>query len=287
MINIFILNWNSANDIDELLNSLTFSSNKAFRVILIHNGTNDWDELVDLSIKYSNEFEIHVVNNNDNFGYAGGNNAGFNYLSNNDIDGDLLILNPDVVLDKTTIDELVLAKNSEEDVGSVMVRTVEDENIIYDSIVFSGFTQKYSIYSTRSIISTDYCAGSCILIDREMVERVGLFDENYFLYWEEVDFSLRIMEEGYKLLSTTKSQIRRKKNSTERSSNAYYYFIRNSFLLRKKFPLNRGNVCHFWFIIKAIFSSFYKSVAELNFNYLTSSVKGLFDGINENYGKRP
>ncbi|OXX43713.1 glycosyl transferase family 2, partial [Vibrio sp. V17_P4S1T151] len=214
MINIFILNWNSANDIDELLNSLTFSSNKAFRVILIHNGTNDWDELVDLSIKYSNEFEIHVVNNNDNFGYAGGNNAGFNYLSNNDIDGDLLILNPDVVLDKTTIDELVLAKNSEEDVGSVMVRTVEDENIIYDSIVFSGFTQKYSIYSTRSIISTDYCAGSCILIDREMVERVGLFDENYFLYWEEVDFSLRIMEEGYKLLSTTKSQIRRKKNST-------------------------------------------------------------------------
>ncbi|EOE2121892.1 glycosyltransferase family 2 protein [Vibrio vulnificus] len=286
MINIFILNWNSTNDIDGLLKSLTLSNNKVFRVILIHNGTDDWNELVDLSIKYSSEFEIHVVNNGDNLGYAGGNNAGFEYLSKNNIDGDLLILNPDVILDKTTIDELVLAKNSEKDVGSVMVRTFDDKNIIYDSIVLSGFTQKYSICPTRTIISTDYCAGSCMLIDREMVERVGLFDENYFLYWEEVDFSLRIKENGYKLLSTTKSKICRKENSTERSSNAYYYFIRNSFLLRKKFPLNRGKLCHYWFIMKAICSSFHKSVTEHNFSYLTSSVKGLFDGIKKNYGKR-
>lgn len=288
MINILILNWNSVNDITELLKSLTLSNNKVFRVILIHNGTNDWNELVDLSFKYSNEFEVHVINNYENLGYAGGNNAGLNYLHQNDIDGDLLILNPDIVVDKTTIDELVLAKTSSHDIGSVMIRTVDDnDKISYDALVFSGFTQKYFISSTIDIIHTDYCAGSCMLIDRKLVEKIGLFDEDYFLYWEEVDLSLRIKEQGYKLLSTTRSQIRRKKNSTERSSNAYYYFIRNSFLLKDKFQSNRGRLAHFTFIMKAMLSSFYKSLIEFNSNYLTSSVKGLVDGINKNYGKRP
>ncbi|EEY46448.1 glycosyltransferase family 2 protein [Vibrio mimicus] len=287
MINVLILNWNSANDIDCLLNSLKESNNKEFRVILINNGTDDWSKLLTLSIKYDKYFELHTINNNENLGYAEGNNSGLNYLVERKLSGDLLIINPDVILSRNSIDELIYARDLYENIGAVMIRTLDENNkVLYDSISLSGFEQKYIRVKDNQVTSTDYCAGSCILICRHAIDNLGLFDGRYFLYWEEVDLALRLRSKGYKLVTTTKSHIFRRSNSLERTSNAYYYFLRNSFLLKSKWPEKRMGFFHFLFIVKSIFSSLFNGLLNLNFDCLNNSLNGIHDGLKGRYGKR-
>ncbi len=284
MINIMILNWNSSAEIFTLLSSIRESVFKDFRVLIIDNFSNDSERLNDL-IDFFPEFEIHIIFNSSNFGYAKGNNVGFEYLEGNGIPGDVLIINPDVKVRANTLYELVSAKLQNNNVGAVMIRTFDEFGVvIYDKIILHGFKQTYKKFpiTFEGTDETDYCAGSCILLDRNVLRKVGLFDEAFFLYWEEVDLSLRIRKSGYKLLSTTKSSVVRKSNSLDRSINAYYYFIRNSFLLNRKWPNECGKFYHFLFIFSAVSSALINSFKKNDFRFIKSSLRGLWDGI---YGK--
>ncbi|KQA30825.1 glycosyltransferase family 2 protein [Vibrio cholerae] len=287
MINIFILNWNSTNDIDNLLNSLKKSNNQLFRIILIHNGSDDWMELLSLSEKYEHCFEIHIIKNNDNLGYAEGNNTGLYYIDSHGLLGDILVVNPDVIFCEDSIDELIFAKNHLKNIGAVMIRTFNHDNVLlYDKIKLNGFSQQYVHLVENQINVTDYCAGSCMLISRDAVAAIGLFESDYFLYWEEVDLSLRLRDAGYVLITTTRSHIIRKCNSIERTSNAYYYYLRNSFIIKRRWPVGRGIVSHGLFILRSLSSALLNSISKNNLAFLTNSIKGIADGIREKYGKR-
>ncbi|MGL1004726.1 glycosyltransferase family 2 protein [Vibrio vulnificus] len=278
MINIFILNWNSTNDIDGLLNSLTLSNNKVFRVILIHNGTDDWNELVDLSIKYSSEFEIHVVNNGDNLGYAGGNNAGFEYLINNNLDGDILISNPDVKVLPTTLDVIKYELSSSQNVGAIMIRTLDEKgHLMYDKIKLNGLKQVY-INTNELKSDTDYVAGSFFIVRRDIIENIGLFEPLFFMYWEEVDLSKRIKDIGYRLISVTGSYVVRKSNPKSRSLNSIYYSTRNAFLMFYRHE--SITIIHLIkYLISMFFISFVKVFKEFNIKYLLSFILGVKRGI--------
>ncbi len=277
MINIFILNWNSTNDIDNLLNSLKKSNNKLFRIILIHNGSDDWMELLSLSEKYEHCFETHIIKNNDNLGYAGGNNSGLNYLIKKQLEGDILIANPDIEVTEYTLDSMLDAFIDNQNVGAVMIRTTDlNGEILYDSISLLGLFQKY-IRTEQKYIETDYVAGSFFLVKREIAERLGLFDDTFFMYWEEVDLSFRIRRLGFKTISTTNSIIIRKKNAEIRSFNAIFYSVRNSFLISGKY--RKINSFHLAKYLVYMFSvSFVKFLKSANYRYLLSFFSGLVNG---------
>lgn len=284
MINIMILNWNSSADILTLLYSIQKSNYKKFRIVVVDNFSDDADVLKSLEKTFP-EIEIHLIFNESNFGYAKGNNLGFSYLEANKLSGDILIINPDVQVGVNTLQELIFAKMQNKNVGAVMIRTFDEFGcLIYDKIKLSGFKQSYNILpiNFRGVDETDYCAGSCFLLDRNLIREIGLFDESFFLYWEEVDLSLRIRQSGYRLLCTTKSSIIRKSNSLDRGVNAYYYYIRNSFILKKKWPIECGSFSHISFIVISILSSLINGFKKRDFRFVKSSIKGLLDGI---YGK--
>jgi GT2 family glycosyltransferase len=118
-------------------------------------------------------------------------------------------------------------------VGGVMARTMSSSQIIlYDYLRLNGLSQKWLI-AENEVIETDYLAGSCLLLKRAVVEEVGLFNEKFFMYWEEVDLSIRMKNAGYKLISTTLTSIFRKENESIRSLNMTYYLVRNSILMSK------------------------------------------------------
>ncbi|ELI3479185.1 glycosyltransferase family 2 protein [Vibrio cholerae] len=277
MINIFILNWNSTNDIDNLMNSLKKSNNQLFRIVLIHNGSDDWTELLSLSEKYEHCFETHIIKNNDNLGYAGGNNSGLNYLIKRQLDGDILIANPDIEVTEYTLDSMLDAFIDNQNVGAVMIRTTNlNGEILYDSISLLGLFQKY-IRTEKKYIETDYVAGSFFLVKREIAERLGLFDDTFFMYWEEVDLSFRIQRLGFKTISTTNSIIARKKNAEIRSFNAIFYSVRNSFLISGKY--RKINSFHLAKYLVYMFSvSFIKFLKSANYRYLLSFFSGLSNG---------
>jgi len=236
-INILLLNWNSSLDIDSSIENILNSDYKNFRIILIDNFSKEDDikNLKDIYEKYRNLCEIHLLLNNENYGYAGGNNRGYDYLVVNNLLGDILVLNPDVNISTNTLFELQNSLN--ENIGGVMCRTLKaDSSVMYDYIKLNGYFQKWLI-TDENIMETDYLAGSCMFLNREIIDNIGLFDESFFMYWEEVDLSFRIKNEGYKLISTTKTSITRADNPIERSSNAIYFTIRNSLKIYKKHNL--------------------------------------------------
>jgi GT2 family glycosyltransferase len=238
--NIFLLNWNSSLDIEQSLENINKSLYKHYRIILIDNDSqaNDKINLMQIYNKYKNDCDIHVVLNNKNYGYAGGNNQGYEYIQENQFDGNILILNPDVVIYNNTLKEMENALI--DDVGAVMTRTLSSDNsLMYDYIKLNGFKQKW-LTTTQNIIETDYVAGSCMLLKREVIDNIGLFDENFFMYWEEVDLSFRIKDVGFRLVSTTKTNITRQENSPERNINAVYYYIKNAFYIQSKYKYVRS-----------------------------------------------
>lgn len=236
MINILLLNWNSAELVSNSLNKFTKSSDPNFRVILINNfsSPNDLIRIREIHKQFNAYFEIFLVENESNIGYAGGNNSGLTFLEENNLSGDILILNPDILISENTI--LEMKKSLSEGIGIVTVRVVNTQNkVLFDAIKLNGFNQRYLV-TPKAQIETDYSQGACLLIKRNVIDQIGLFDERFFLYWEEVDFSLRVKKLGMKLIAITTTDVIRLNNEIRRQPLAFYYSVRNAKLIRSKHP---------------------------------------------------
>ena len=152
-INIIILNWNSAEDVCCCVESIINSSFKKFRLIIVDNDSDEYDIL---KLRTLDEelnrlgFESHLLINCCNAGYAGGNNFGYKYILHNNMDGDLLIVNPDVIFSHATIGSMLNALSSSENISGVMVRTNGLNGTLYDHIKLVGLNQ-YWLISNKSI----------------------------------------------------------------------------------------------------------------------------------------
>lgn len=282
MINIFLLNWNSSEDIKICLEKILKSDYQQYRIILIDNDSREVDKknLIYFfeEIQKSNKVEIHLVLNDKNFGYAGGNNRAYEYAKVNNLEGDILIINPDISVSKTTLTEMYNTLYKGEHIGGVMTRTLNNcGEIIYDYISMQGLNQRWLITNDDNI-ETDYLAGSCLLLRRDVVELIGLFNEQFFMYWEEVDLSFRIKRNNFRLLSTTRTSVIRKDNALSKNFNMYFYMTRNVILMKK---IHKS--ISLFNLIKVLLNmlkiSFMNSYRFKNIKYLTVYFKGLFSGI--------
>lgn len=287
MLNVLILNWKSSIAVKECINSVINSDFKMLRLVIINNYSDDRDlaEMRNLYNDYNKKIDILFIENSKNSGYAGGNNAGIRYIMNNNFGGDIMILNPDVIISRDTITEMYKALDDE--TGIVSVRTKNtDGKILYDAIRLIDFFQKKIITNQKSI-PTDYAPGACMLIKREAIERIGFFDERFFLYWEEVDFSLRLQKTGFKCVSVTTTSIIRKKNSIYKSPNAFYYSIRNAWLIKKNHPelfSVKGYVIYILWM--GLLSLKFIQKPKIFIEVVISYFSGLIDSARNKYGER-
>lgn len=255
MINVFILNWKSAKETKDCLSSIILSDNNNFRIILINNYSTQSDliEIRGIYEDFKIKVEIFLVENNSNLGYAGGNNEGLRFLNIKNLSGDILIVNPDVRFFGNTISEMKKALTG--DVGIVTVRTLNTEgNILFDAKKLKGFFQE-DIITNELKTSTDYSQGSCMLIKRDILNETGFFDERFFLYWEEVDFSLRVRKLGRKLIAITTTQIVKRHNTSFRQPDVFYYSVRNARLIKEKHPDLFSDLSYCCYLLGILFLS--------------------------------
>jgi len=283
MINILLLNWNSGQQTEAAVKNIVNSDYRNLRIILIDNGSVETDKYYLINSKKvaeSKNIPVFIIYNRLNLGYTGGNNTGFNFLENKKLDGDVLILNPDVIINVDTIREMknALCKSN---VGGVMTRAISNNgNILYDFFQINGLIQKWLKGNDNSLIQTDYLAGSCMLLKRDALNNINLFDESFFLYWEEVDLSFRLKKSGYTIVSTTYTSIIRESNNEMRRSKSIFYLVRNSFLMYKKHNIIR-KVDLFKYLIRIFATSIKSSVFRLNFSFIYNYLTGLSAGISK------
>jgi GT2 family glycosyltransferase len=193
---------------------------------------------------------IVIIRNGENLGFAGGNNVAFRYLLAADMDGLVCLLNNDTVVAVDWLSRLVRALQRDDRIGAVGAMLWEYDNPELVESAGGGRLRAWQgmpnpTTATRQQRGTpkviprrlDFLSGACMLMRIETLRRVGFLDERYFMYCEDVDFSLRIREEGLRIALAADAEMWHKNGASmrHRSPRHDYYLTRNSLLVVHKF----------------------------------------------------
>jgi GT2 family glycosyltransferase len=234
---VVILNFKVRDQALKCLESVRKSSYKNLEIIVVDNNSGD-DIEKDLE-------DVIFLQTGENKGYAGGNNFGIKKALGLGVDY-ILILNPDTVIETNAIEKLVEAaeKYNAGIVGPKIYfktgKTIWYAGGIFDKANVLGSHRGVNEKDTgqfEKIEETDFVSGATMMIRRDVFEKVGLFDERYFLYYEDQDLCLRAKLAGFRILYVPQAEVfHENAGSTKLGSPLQDYFItRNRMLLASKY----------------------------------------------------
>ncbi len=286
---IIILNWNRWPDSLECLDSLKNNDYQNYQIVIVDNGSKKKPELSDANIKF--------IYNQENLGFSGGNNVGIKYALEKGADY-ILLLNNDTVVSRNFLSKLVGAGEKDKNFGMIGPKIYFENaskkiwsaggkvNWLYNKGEMRGFGKiDKGRYDKPDIQETEYLTGCCLLIKREVIEKIGYMPEEYFLYYEDTDWSLKARKRGYKCIFVPKAVIWHKgsKSSISGSSSYIYYHIRNGLVMAKKYtPFYLKPFVHLDALWRAV-----KQLVKLLFPSKRMWAKAALKGINDFYlGKK-
>jgi GT2 family glycosyltransferase len=216
---IVVLNWNGIKDTEKCLDSLLAQSYRRFKILVVENGSID-DSLERLRILEKKHDNISVAANKVNKGFAGGVNTGITYALRNEYDA-VALFNNDAVADKDWLSELVKALDQKETSIATGLLLHEDGKTIDSTGDF------YSIWGMpfprnrkdafEEAPDSGYVfsgSGGASLYRTSLFKQIGLFDESFFAYYEDVDVSFRAQLAGHKVFFTNKAIAYHKQGAT-------------------------------------------------------------------------
>ena len=237
-LSIITVNYNGLNDTCALIDSIPF--NEDMEVIVVDNGSRE-NEANMLQTKYPH---IKAIRSDHNLGFAGGNNLGIKAAK-----GEYLyLINNDTVFKNFNPQVLIKRLETSPKIGIVCpkIRFAWDNN----PIQYAGYTPLSSITVRNRAIGfgeedkgqydtphqTPYAHGAAMMLKHEVIYKVGLIPECYFLYYEELDWSMMITRAGYEIWYEPASTIYHKESQStgQNSPLRTYYITRNRLLLVKR-----------------------------------------------------
>lgn len=216
LVSIIIVNWNGLKYFRYCLPSLTKIDYPNYEIILVDNGSSDG------SIGYIKKYfpKVKIIRNKNNLGFAEANNKGIRKAQGKYI----LFLNNDTKIKPDFLSKLVLELDDDPRNAAVQAKILlMNEPKLLDSIgsflTWSGFLthfgyrqrDKKDLDKKREIFSA---MGACLLFKREVLKEIGLFDKDFFAYFEETDLCWRAWLAGYKILYIPESVIYHQKGAT-------------------------------------------------------------------------
>ena len=245
-LSIITVNYNGLQDTCELIDSITFTDDT--EVIVVDNASKRNEASV-IQERYP---QIKVIKSEQNLGFAGGNNIGIKQAKGKY----LFLVNNDAVFKDYNIQALIDRIESSSSIGIVCPKIRFDWG--NHPIQFAGYTPLSKITIRNQAIGfgeedngqyetahpTPYAHGAAMLIKREAIEKVGLMPECFFLYYEELDWSMMFTNAGYEIWYEPACTIYHKESqSTGRNSKLRaYYLTRNRLLFIKR---NRQGVTRY------------------------------------------
>lgn len=184
-----------------------------------------------------------VINNKKNLGFARGVNVGIRYALKNNFDA-VCLLNNDTCITKSFL--LELSKNfSKKSVGIVgpAIHFRKKSKLLFDvgGKIDRLFLRTSHIEVEKIVkqnqMSVEYLSGCCMLIKKEVFKEIGLFDENFFLYYEDADFCLRARNAGFACVVDSSSVIKHElsKSAGSISSFTIYHLLRSGIYFGEKY----------------------------------------------------
>lgn len=244
--------------------------------------------------KNSSFKHLTLIKNNKNYGFPGGNNIGMKFALKFFNPQYILLLNNDTIVEKNFLNELVKNGEVHRDVGILGPKLYfYDEP---DTIWSAGCKLSWKLSRGIQIgvneldkgqydneKEVEYVSGSAFLIKDEVIRKIGLMDEKYFLYFEESDWTLRANQAGYKSLYIPKAMVWHKVSRSGGGISkpvGLYYITRNRWLFMKKWSKNIDySIFIIYQLIGALIFPLILSVYYKNRKLFSSYYHGLIDGI--------
>ncbi len=327
-VSIIVLNWNRWKDTVECLESLYLTSYYDYTIIVVDNGSED-GSIVKIrefcsnkldSLKYPGKNPVKIfeyekresetanklqkdfyelpsteklilIKNDQNYGFAEGNNIGIRFALNKLNTDYILLLNNDTVTDKCFLDELVKVAEKDQKIGFIGPKVYNYEYEGKKNIISfaGGLLNMYNGASIHigdgeidcgqyeKIREVDFVEGSCILIKKEVLEKIGLLDPKYHAYWEDNDLCSRGAAANYKSFVNPKSKIWHKVSVSSTNEVKTYYLTRNRLWFMKKY----SNLLQYTIFILYFF--IFKFWIYLIISWKNKSIqmflKGIIDGL--------
>jgi len=237
-VSIITVNYNGYKDTCELIDSITFNDN--MEVIVVDNASQQ-DEASLIAKQYPH---VKAIRSNKNLGFAGGNNLGIKAAKGKY----LFLINNDTIFNGFHVEALINRLESSSNIGIICpkIRFTWGNKIIQ----YAGYTHLSTITVRNRAIGfgeedkgqyntahpTPYAHGAAMLIKREAITKVGLMPECYFLYYEELDWSMMFTRAGYEIWYDPACTIYHKESQStgQNSPLRTYYITRNRLLLVKR-----------------------------------------------------
>lgn len=236
---IIILNYNGKNIIKQCLNSIFQMDYPKFEVVIVDNNSDDG------SLELAKRFfpKAHFIKNEKNIGFAAGNNVGIRFALEKMADY-VFLFNNDAIIKRGTLLKLVNAAENDKNTG-ITGPVIFKGNT--DDIWFAGGEIKWltmkAIHKIPKVnpsefqkvpFKTQYVSGCAMLIKKEVFKRTGLLSEDFFLYYEDVDFCIQAKKKGFHSVIVPGAEILHFENSEQNNKSKTYWLVISGLIFFKK-----------------------------------------------------
>lgn len=240
MVSIITINYNGYKDTCQLIDSLRLYEDYQYEIIVVDNNSPNRDGLR-LKETYP---DLTIICSDTNLGFSGGNNLGYKYAKGEYI----LYMNNDMTITGPFLKILVKRSQSGKQIGLVSPKIKYEHHP--DTIQYAGYTPMHPIRISNNLIGvnqkdegqydlpspTAYAHGACMLTSREVIEKVGMMTEIYFLFYEEIDWSIQLKRAGYEIWYEPGACVLHKESMTAKRGTPLrlYYLTRSRLLFTRK-----------------------------------------------------
>lgn len=245
-VGIVVLHWNRIDETRRCIQSLSRLRYKHFHVFVVDNGSD-----IPLDGLLSEDFRnLSIIRSSENLGFAGGCNVGIRESAEDGCDF-VWLLNNDAIVDPDALRHLIEVAEEQPVCGVVGSAILEyDDRQVINHIggqlnPYKGLTihlgkgESYPSSADKKNSPLSFVTGCSMLARMRMIRDVGLMDEGYFLYWEDVDWCVRARRKGWDIAVANESLVYHRSSSSVGYGSPLksYYVARNSIrFVWKRYP---------------------------------------------------
>lgn len=295
LVYVIILNSNRRGDTLACLESLSRSSYKNLRIIVLDNKSTDGSvEAIRSAFP-----DVQLIGLAENLGYAGNNNVGIQEALKRGADW-VLVLNEDTILDPDCLSELVKVGESDPQIGIVgpLVYHHNEPSVIQSA---GGMLGKYwqSQHLGQNELDqgqfkaphrVEWISGCAILVRKAVIEQVGMLDVNFFIYWEETEWCIRAARGGWQIFNVPRAKLWHKgvQRDYQPKPSFTYYGTRNHLLTLSKHKAPWAVKLFNWMqILRTLLSWSIKPKWKDKREHRNAMWKGVVDFLQHRWGQMP
>lgn len=239
MVAIILVNYNGAKDTIDCIKSLLVIEDVEYEIVVVDNCSTD-DSLNKLR-QFQKKYSFTLLQTEQNYGFSSGNNVGIRYARNADF---YLLLNNDTVVRPDFLKKLIVEFQKNPKCGATTPKILyysQPNTIWYAGGSFNRRTARSEHYhynqnnniNDKFSQKVTFASGCCLCVSKSTIEKIGLLNEDFFLYEEDAEFCYRLIEAGFEIIYIPDSVVLHKVSaSTGRGSPmSQYYTVRNKYSL--------------------------------------------------------